>query len=86
MILDIVTTKIALSSGVVHEINGLMASVVQNDLLFIGVKAIGTILILFLLDKVFKSDPKWGLRGMGIILSFYTLVFINNIYWIVRTI
>lgn len=84
MILDIITTKINLASGYVHEANGFMVNIVQNDLLFILVKAIGTIIILLILSWVITSNEKWGLRGMGVILTFYTLVFINNVYWIMR--
>ena len=84
MVADIATTKLALSSHLTHEVNGLMASVVQNDLLFIGVKSIGTILILLILNSVIKTNKGWGKVGMGIILTFYTFVFINNLYWIVR--
>lgn len=84
MIADIVTTKIGLTSSFVHEVNGFMGSVVQNDFLFIGVKAIGTIIIL-LLYIVVKSDNKWGFRGRGIIVTLYTFVLINNLYWIMRS-
>lgn len=84
MALDIVTTKINLSSGFVHEANGFMAFIVQNDILFIGVKTIGTIIILFLIKNALKSDIKWGVRGMVSVMSIYTFVVINNIYWIMR--
>lgn len=84
MVADIVTTKINLASGFVYEANGFMVGIVQNDLLFIGVKAVGTVVILLLCDTILKRDIKWGTRGMGIILSLYTFVFINNVYWIMR--
>lgn len=85
MIADIITTQINLASGLVREANGFMGGIVQNDFLFIGVKTVGTILILLLCDTILKKDIKWGTRGLGIITTMYIFIIINNLYWIVKT-
>ncbi len=84
MMMDVVTTAIALKSNFVHEANGFMAPIINNTYALIFIKLLGTALITYLMYKVIQKNISAAKIGMGIILSFYGFVLLNNIYWIMR--
>lgn len=84
MMLDVLTTAIALKSNFVHEANSIMAPIVNNTYALVFVKILGTAIIVYLMYIVSQKNVKASKAGMAIILSFYGFVVLNNIYWIMR--
>ena len=79
--LDILTTQIAISTGVGYEGNPFMRAVIENSLLTILVKGIGLLLIILVVN-CYKS--KWiGYMGMGIVIGITLIVVINNVIVII---
>jgi hypothetical protein len=77
MSLDVVSTEYAISQGH-HEENGIMTSVVGNIFLFIGVKIIGSLFIIYILSKVIKMNKNYAKIGMRLIIGLMLVVVLGN--------
>lgn len=81
MILDVISTKIALSRGF-SENNPLMRSIVENTLLFIFVKLFVSGVIIIMIKKCINIDRKAAEHGMRILVLMMLCIVIGNIYTI----
>jgi hypothetical protein len=76
--LDIVSTEIAISQGH-NEQNPIMKFVVGSTIIFILLKLIVSIVIIFLISKAIKMDKNKAIVGMRLIIGFMVFVVIGNI-------
>lgn len=84
-IIDIVTTKYALSMGVdgIVEVNPIMAYVVDSTMLFILIKLILIGVIIMLFKKCISQDKRIAMIGMKVIVILMLIVVLNNTITIV---
>jgi len=78
MAIDISTTHYALNHNLGYEGNSLMVGVVSNPILFILIKLIGSMVIIFMIHKIIEKNKTWAYRGMRLIIFMMLFVVANN--------
>jgi hypothetical protein len=78
--LDIATTQICLSTGMGHELNPLIAPIVDNPFALILIKAVGLLLVVIVVNYFNKTYPRWiGQFGMSVVIGITLGAVINNL-------
>jgi len=78
MALDVSTTHYAISNNLGYEGNSAMLGIVSNPILFIGIKLIGSLVIIFMMQKCLERNKKVSFIGMRLIIFMMLFVVTNN--------
>jgi hypothetical protein len=77
MLLDVISTKIALSQGH-NEQNPIMQGIVNNTIIFVLLKLSISGVIIIMIKKCIEQDRKTAINGMRILTAFMLLVVLGN--------
>jgi len=79
-ILDFVTTMFAISNGLGHEANPIMAMVTSNNYLFALTKISLGALIIYMMNRIYSKNKKLAMCTITIIITMMFAVVINNLF------
>lgn len=76
---DFLTTTYALDNHIGYEANGIMSEIVNDNVKFITVKVVFTVVIIMLMSKCLKQSKKISHIGMRVIIFMMVFVVANNL-------